>query len=862
MSSDGKSQGVTEPQSPRLERSSTSSQLDEQEACDTVELKAGMNTHGHLENHKGWLFKKRKWPLKGWHKMQRGKVHGSMDVSVAALSIKKKALCIDLDNEEGIYHLKLNSKKEFEQWCSILREQQQQKIGVIDPSPFISGEAKGVHGISDRTVTSMRRSSVLVHQASVAAMGSQSRVAAWLLDSHNMDKCAKGLAECEDDLNEFGDLLQSLNVLQKVPNTVASQEHQATFENGKKDKMMNRKWRTKVSTKDMKTPYQGVNQEQSEPHLPLCSSNILPMDMNTNSSSSNPPISMEFQDGAADGGCLHSDISAIGHRVHAGLQTAHALLSNERERCKQLVLEPELANSNTAQVLFLRKTLAQAIGQNTEMRTRLHKIHAESNVVGDLPHNVVPSLATNLGDQSVGWLPMPGELSERRQSVSEGEFYDAKEVIRSTSSSEASDGESSNSDIADSVSGETTSHCSFTTQQSVTPSSEDGEIGPFQTGRRTELPALAPEIRGVGLWEILRKNIGKDLSKVVMPVELNEPVNTLQRLCEELEYSELLDRASEWDDPAQRMVLVAAFVVSGLACTAARAGRKPFNPLLGETYECVREDHGFKFHAEQVSHHPPISTCHCESRNFCFWQDVRWKNKFWGKSMEIVPEGTVHLMLPKYGDHYSWNKVASCVHNILAGQRWIEHYGEINIINHNDKSCHCKLSFLKASYWSSNCNEVHGSVYNKDGKVLHHLFGKWNEGIHCGTQRTAKCVWRPGTLPAEHELYYGFTRFAIELNEMDPATKTLLPPTDTRFRPDQRFLEEGNLEAASESKSRLEEQQRNRRQFMEENNLEHKPRFFKKVKGSDGKESWVDNGTYWDLRKDPGFGNLEHVLLW
>ena len=44
----------------------------------------------------------------------------------------------------------------------------------------------------------------------------------------------------------------------------------------------------------------------------------------------------------------------------------------------------------------------------------------------------------------------------------------------------------------------------------------------------------------------------------------------------------------------------------------------------------------------------------------------------------------------------------------------------------------------------------------------------------------------PGSMPTNYELYYGFTRFAIELNELDPVLKDLLPPTDARFRPDQR----------------------------------------------------------------------------
>lgn len=76
----------------------------------------------------------------------------------------------------------------------------------------------------------------------------------------------------------------------------------------------------------------------------------------------------------------------------------------------------------------------------------------------------------------------------------------------------------------------------------------------------------------------------------------------LQRLCEELEYSELLDKASELSDPYERMVYVAAFAVSSYGSSYFRAGSKPFNPLLGETYECIREDKGFRFVAEQVSH--------------------------------------------------------------------------------------------------------------------------------------------------------------------------------------------------------------------------------------------------------------------
>lgn len=48
------------------------------------------------------------------------------------------------------------------------------------------------------------------------------------------------------------------------------------------------------------------------------------------------------------------------------------------------------------------------------------------------------------------------------------------------------------------------------------------------------------------------------------------------------------------------------------------------------------------------------------------------------------------------------------------------------------------------------------------------------------------CTVHVDPMPADFEQYYGFTKFALELNELDLQTKPLLPPTDTRLRLDQR----------------------------------------------------------------------------
>lgn len=56
----------------------------------------------------------------------------------------------------------------------------------------------------------------------------------------------------------------------------------------------------------------------------------------------------------------------------------------------------------------------------------------------------------------------------------------------------------------------------------------EGRGGGTLTGRRSKLPAPRPSTEGLSLWNLLTKNIGKDLSQVSMPVALNEPLNMLQ----------------------------------------------------------------------------------------------------------------------------------------------------------------------------------------------------------------------------------------------------------------------------------------------------------------------------------------------
>lgn len=210
---------------------------------------------------------------------------------------------------------------------------------------------------------------------------------------------------------------------------------------------------------------------------------------------------------------------------------------------------------------------------------------------------------------------------------------------------------------------------------------------------------------------------------------------------------------------------------------------------------------------------------------------MRVKSKFWGKSMEIIPFGVVHLYLKPFATHYRWNKVTTCVHNLFKGERYVDNYGELVITSEEQdggKGLTCKITFEKSSYWSNKKNEFHGAIYNARGEVVEKIFGRWNESFHYGREAaSARCIWRPGAMPEDHRLYYGFSRFAIELNELRPEDQQVLPPTDTRFRPDQRWLEVGDINQAEAVKLELEQNQRERRRLNEAKGLpEYVPLWF------------------------------------
>ncbi|XP_010262527.1 PREDICTED: oxysterol-binding protein-related protein 3A-like isoform X2 [Nelumbo nucifera] len=288
-------------------------------------------------------------------------------------------------------------------------------------------------------------------------------------------------------------------------------------------------------------------------------------------------------------------------------------------------------------------------------------------------------------------------------------------------------------------------------------------------------------------WKMMHKYIGSDVtSMVTLPVLIFEPMTMLQKMAELMEYSHLLDQADECEDPYMRLVYASSWAIS--VYYAYQRTWKPFNPILGETYEMANHG-GVTFIAEQVSHHPPMSAGHAENEHFTYDVTSKLKTKFLGNSLDIYPVGR-------------------------AGRY-----------------------------------EVDGYVYNsaEEPKIL--MTGKWNESMSyqpCdlegeplpGTE--LKEVWRVADVPENDKFQY--TYFAHKINSFDTAPRKLLA-SDSRLRPDRYALEKGDLSKAGSEKSSLEERQRAEKRNREANGHQFTPRWFD-ITGEITPTPWDDLEVY------------------
>ena len=161
--------------------------------------------------------------------------------------------------------------------------------------------------------------------------------------------------------------------------------------------------------------------------------------------------------------------------------------------------------------------------------------------------------------------------------------------------------------------------------------------------------------------------IGMDLTKITLPTFILERRSLLEMYADFFAHPDLFKGIPDFQDPGDRMIQVLKWYLSSFH--AGRKGdvaKKPYNPILGEIFQCfydLTEDKSVKvnngnnygtepipwanksdvsFLAEQVSHHPPISAFYaeCEEKRICFNSHIWTKSKFLGLSIGVNNVGT------------------------------------------------------------------------------------------------------------------------------------------------------------------------------------------------------------------------------
>ena len=166
-------------------------------------------------------------------------------------------------------------------------------------------------------------------------------------------------------------------------------------------------------------------------------------------------------------------------------------------------------------------------------------------------------------------------------------------------------------------------------------------------------------------------------------------------------------------------------------------------------------------------------------------------------------------------EHYTWRKVTTSINNIIVGKIWLDHFGTMMVKCHST-GVECSIEFHQTGWRSSQARRLSGVVKDPKGEVVYELSGYWHTHLdtrNVNTDQLTRLFQRHSqAIPNAAKLYH-FSPFSLTLNQLDDHLAKHLCPTDSRFRPDQRAMENGEFSLAGSEKVRLEEQQRSARKI-------------------------------------------------
>ncbi|KAJ0393599.1 hypothetical protein P43SY_007641 [Pythium insidiosum] len=299
---------------------------------------------------------------------------------------------------------------------------------------------------------------------------------------------------------------------------------------------------------------------------------------------------------------------------------------------------------------------------------------------------------------------------------------------------------------------------------------------------------------------------GKGVVGLSLPVRIFEPRTNLERLVDLFLYGPtFLSVAASQRDPVERFKYVMAYAVAGLHHGVGQL--KPFNPILGETYQAELND-GTLAYCEHTSHHPPISNFEVLNDRYSICGHILWNSpKFSMKSSSFTQNnaGPIRVTLRTAREDGQGDEETVVTYQLpqmqSGGFLWGDRTVELLGVMHFEDPKHglvCELKFhpdekkgmggmFSSSATPSDC--MRGVVLQNNREVSH-VSGSWLDGL----EFDGKAYWTRGREAS------GFV--------VGPIKGEPLLESDSRCREDLKFLAAWDLDQAQEWKVKLEVLQR------------------------------------------------------
>ena len=208
-----------------------------------------------------------------------------------------------------------------------------------------------------------------------------------------------------------------------------------------------------------------------------------------------------------------------------------------------------------------------------------------------------------------------------------------------------------------------------------------------------------------------------------LPIRIFEPRTMLERITDWFAFAPLiLKNAGTINNKIESFKQVICFSLSALFRSTQQL--KPFNPMLGETYQCYWDD-GTKMYLEHISHIPPISQFYIKDYNSNLFTLSGYFDMQMGgllkalvtNTMSIIPKGkiTVYLPINKQTICYQFPKIT--LGGAIFGQRYVLFDGHMKFED-RDNNLKCVIAFNKGrkELKGKRIHDFYGRIFNWDYK--------------------------------------------------------------------------------------------------------------------------------------------------